>query len=136
MQVEESEVLVFSVRMQHYLLDCVYRTVLTWRRVDVAAIEVDSVGVDSEVSSRNTVGVEDREYVEDEGVPQQLAQFCVSGELVDDTSHHMRARHFTWMHSRADHYYFLLALELPRFLTINKQQSIIEALLPLSNALY
>lgn len=63
------------MRVQDYLLDCVYCAVLARRRVDVAAIEVDTVGVDSEVSSRYTVGVENRENVKYKVVPQQLAQF-------------------------------------------------------------
>lgn len=134
MQVEESEIFVLSVRMQHYLLDCVDGAVLARRRIDVAAIEVDAVGVDSEMSSCHAIWVEDREDVEDKGFSKQLAQFCVSGKLVNDASHHMRPRHFTRMHPRANHYHFLLALELPRLLTICKQQGIIEVLLPFSDA--
>lgn len=122
--------------MQYYLLDCVDCAVLAGRRVDVAAIEVNAIGIYSEVSSRHAVGVENGEDVEDEVISQQLAKFCVSGKLVNDTCHHVRARHFSRMHSRTNHHYFLLTLKLFRLLAVRKQKGIIEVLLPLSKALH
>lgn len=135
-QVEEGEVPIFRVRVQYYLFDCVYCALLARRRVDIAAIEVDAVRVYSEMSSGHAVWVEDGKDVEDESVSKQLSKFSVPCELVDNASHHMRARHFAWMHSRSNHDHLLLALKLLRLLRIRKQQSIIKALLSLSNTLH
>lgn len=123
------------MRVQYYLFDCVNGAMLAWRWVNIAAIEVDAIGVYSEVSSRYAVWIEDREYVKDEGVSEQLTEFGVSGELVDNTSHHMRSRHFSWMHPCSNNNHLLLSLKLLRLVSIHKQQRIIKALLSFSDSL-
>ena len=63
------------------------------RRIDVAPVEVNPVGVHSIVSSSHSVGVENREEVKDKLVPEQPGFLAVFGELTDDSGHHVGRRH-------------------------------------------
>jgi hypothetical protein len=89
-------------------------TVLLWRGVYVASIEIDAICVYAEVPAGDAVWIEDGENVENEVVPEYSADFAVFCELVDDSCHHVRPRNFSGMHSRSNYNAFLIALKLSR----------------------
>lgn len=70
-QIQKAEELPQFVVVHDDLPDCVDGGVQFGRGIDIAPVEVDAVGVDPVVSPRHSVGVENREDVKDELVPQQ-----------------------------------------------------------------
>jgi hypothetical protein len=134
-QIEEGEVLIFGMAVHDDALHCVDGAVFLGRRVDVAPVEVDAVGVHPEVSPGHSIRVEDGKDVEDEVVPKDSACLAVLGQLIDDSRHYVRTWNLTGMHSSPYHDAFLISFEHPRLLPICKQQIIFKILLFFSQSL-
>jgi hypothetical protein len=125
-QVEEPEELGLAVEVQDDFLDCVDGGVRLGTGVDVAAVEVDAVGVDPVVPAGDPIGVEDGEEVEDEAIPEQSRLLAVLSEFADDAGHHVRAWHFSRVHPRPYYKGLLIREELLGFAPIREEVPVLE----------
>ena len=89
MQVQEGEVPSLGVAVHNDTLHSVDRTVLFGGRVDIASVEIYTVDIYTKVPPGHTIGVEDREDVEDKVIPEYTGKFAIFSEFVNDSGHHM-----------------------------------------------
>ena len=68
MQIQKTEVLVFIMEVSDHLFDSIDGRMIFGRRIDVASVEVDSVCIDSVVSSGDSIWVEDGEKIKNKFV--------------------------------------------------------------------
>jgi len=126
MQVQKSKILSFTMKMGDDLFYGINWGVQLGRRVDIAAVQVDSIGVNSIVTSCHSVGIDDRKYIENKFVSKKSGLLAILSDFTDDASHDMRTWHLPWMHSGGYDEAFLFWPKLFGFVMIDKKILILQ----------
>lgn len=69
MQIQKPKIFLLEMKVSYHLFDSVDRRVVLGRRIDVAAIQIYTIGIDSVVTSGYSIGVEDWEEIKYEPIP-------------------------------------------------------------------
>lgn len=100
--------------------DCIYRRMCLRTRINIATIKINTVWVNSVVTSRYSIRVYYRKNVEYKFISKQSSFLVILSELLDDSSHDMRCWYLAWMHSGSNYYTFFVTYKLFRLVIQRK----------------
>ena len=121
MQIQKSKIFAFSMKMSDDFFDCIDWRMLLGRRVDITAIQIDSICVYSIVTSCYSIRVDYGKYVEDKPISKKSGFFAILSDFTDDSSHDMRTGYFSGMYSSSNDETFLFWSKLFRFVMTYKE---------------
>lgn len=136
MKVQKSKVLSFIVKVHNDFFDCIYRRMIFRRWINITSIEVDPVWIDSIVSSSYPIGVENREEIKHELVPQKSGLFSVFGKRGDDPCHDMRTGYFSRMNPCPYNNALLLGTKLSGLILIGEEMFVLKLLIFVGNIFF
>lgn len=136
MQVQKSKISAVFMKMHDNFFNCINRTVFFGTGIDVAAIQVDSIRINSIMSSCHSIWVQNWNDIKDRLISECICHLIVLCQLINDASHHMRAWNLSWMDSGCDDNAFFVTIKCLRFLLVDKQVLIIDWLLFVDQALF
>lgn len=128
-EVQKAKILPFAVKMRNDLFDSIDGGMILGGRVDVAPVEVYSVGVDPIVAPSHSIRVENGKQIKDKPIPEQSSLLAVLSQLTDDPSHHVRGRDFSRVDPCSDDEALLLRREFFGLIVICEQLFIFEFLI-------
>lgn len=96
--------------------------------VYVASIQVGTVRINTVMTSCYSIRIENRKDIKDQFISDDISHLCIFGDLINNTSHDMRARNFTGMNSSPNNKTFLIFIKGFRLRVINKKVLIINLL--------
>ena len=136
MQVQKSKISTVFMKMHDNFFNCINRTVFFGTGIDVTAIQVDSIRINSIMSSCHPIRVQNRNDVKNRLISERICHLIVLCQLINYASHHMRAWNLSWMDSGCDDNAFFVTIKCLRFLLIDKQVLIIDWLLLIDQSLF
>jgi len=117
------------MQVHNPLFNCVNRTMIFWTWINITSVEIYAICIDSIMSSRDSIWIKYGNDVKNELVSNEPSKLCVLSYLINNSSHHMRARHLSWMNSCSNYDALFITIKPFRFLTILKQIFIFERFL-------